>query len=471
MLLSPASQLPRFGSHYRVRVRTLSLPATARRLWAKPIRPATLSSAAGVIWASCLCLVLFFLGNPRAYGQPAIFWQHWAAVLGVVAFLLTVHTLRPPTIPWSALAFVGFGALTAFWSPDPHVTLVFAARLIALTLFAAYVASALDFRAQLAAVGGSGVIVAVTSAIEYARGNPDVIATYPWRGMLLEGIHGNRNIMAFTLVLALWALVARVPDRWPGRTVWIVALITVIGGIYTSGSTTGLVSVVALVGAAIVLGLVTSPGLAGRLGRRVGLVATGAVGVVTAGGVAVYVSQERSLANDLALSGRLDLWKQILNVTHGRDLWFGHGWGSVWPYNWLNLPDRADLYERIVGPLGVRYVHGHNSLMDPLPEIGVVGVGLLLGGFLWVAVKAIRLLGKAKTPGHRLVGRAGLLGLIALAITGVTEPMSVILVGAFMFALIAANVVAASSESRRQASEGAESMDKESTSSGEIGGT
>ena len=57
------------------------------------------------------------------------------------------------------------------------------------------------------------------------------------------------------------------------------------------------------------------------------------------------------------------------------------------------------------------------------------------------------------------------------AITGVTEPMSVIPVGALVFALIAANVVAASSKSRPQAPDGAEPISKDPISSGETGGT
>ena len=138
-------------------MRTLSLSAAGLRNWTKPIQPAPLSSPAGRIWASVLCLNLFFLSNPRGYDQPSIYWQHWAALISVIALALTIQTLRPPAIPWWILAFVGYGALTAFWSPEPHITVVFAIRLTALILFAAYVAAALDFRAQLAGVSASGV--------------------------------------------------------------------------------------------------------------------------------------------------------------------------------------------------------------------------------------------------------------------------------------------------------------------------
>lgn len=430
-------------------MRTLSLPAGLRS-WTKPIQPAPLSSAEGRIWASALCLILFFLGHPIGLDHPFIFWQRLAAVIGVVALALTIHTLRPPTIPWSALAFVGFGALTAFWSPEPHVTLFFAARLVALTLFAAYVAAALEFRAQLAAVGASGVLVAVTSAIEFVRGDPVVsiwVDPDGWAVTTLNGIHGNRNIMALTLVLALWALVARVPEGWAARVLWCGALAAVIGGIYAAGSITGLVAIVGVTGLAIALRLAGSAVVA-RLGRRVWLLAACAAALLVVGSAATYLSWDRDFSRDMVLSGRVPLWQQILEVTDGRDLWLGHGWGTVWTYYWLRRPPRSELYDQIVRPLGIDYNHGHNALLDPLPEIGIVGVALVLAGFIWVTAKAILLHSAAVTPEHRLVARASLLGLTALALTGVTEPMSVNPVGVLLFALIAANVVAVGRNAR-----------------------
>jgi O-antigen ligase len=313
----------------------------------------------------------------------------------------------------------------------------------------------------LAAVAGAGVLVAVSSAIEFARGNPTasiVLSDLGGEVPMFQGIQGNRNIMSFTLVLALWALIARVPERWPARALWCGALAVIVGCIYASGSTTGLAAVVGLAAVAVVLRLASGNASTGRARLRVWLIAAATAGMLLAAGIGVYLSLDRSFSRDLELSGRLELWQQILHVTRGRDLWVGHGWGTVWPYYWLRPPPRADLYDRIVQPLGVDFLHGHNSLLDPLPEIGLVGVALFVAGFVWVTVRAIRLHASATDPEHRLVARASLLGLTSLAVTGVTEPMSMNPIGVLVFALIAANIVAVGPEARRHARDASESI-------------
>jgi O-antigen ligase len=80
--------------------------------------------------------------------------------------------------------------------------------------------------------------------------------------------------------------------------------------------------------------------------------------------------------------------------------------------------------------------HGHNSVIDLLAEVGIIGVALCALVFVvaWASASA-RLTAPGPTDEDRIAGRAAILGLVALLVLGVTEPLVTIPVGWFVLVI------------------------------------
>jgi hypothetical protein len=283
-----------------------------------------------------------------------------------------------------------------------------------------------------------GVIIVLASLYAHWQQLPGADVPLGTLGYM-AGVGTNRNILAYSLVPALGAVLA----MWPrARVEWFLlpVLAGVNGlGIYLAESGTGFITVLCVGAAAAILriGLLVRP----YVGRRsIWAVQLGALAVV----VAVVVLFDRiavALGRDGAtLSGRVPLWEGVLGGLDGNAV-LGLGWGAVWPHPWQSA-DPNDYATALFADLGLVYTHGHNSFMDVLPQLGWIGVGLLVWCYLDLIVRSARRM----WSGYRSRGETDLALFVLVTAVGqlafgMTEPMAVIPMGWFILVVIASLAV------------------------------
>lgn len=114
----------------------------------------------------------------------------------------------------------------------------------------------------------------------------------------------------------------------------------------------------------------------------------------------------------------------------------GLGWGAVWPHPWQTA-DPNTFTTELFTDLGTVYTHGHNSFMDVLPQLGWIGVALLVWCYLdLIARSARRMWTRFRS---RAASDSAMLVLVTAAgqlAFGATEPMAVIPMGWFVLVVI-----------------------------------
>lgn len=92
----------------------------------------------------------------------------------------------------------------------------------------------------------------------------------------------------------------------------------------------------------------------------------------------ITAASER-MGGAFAETGRGYEWRKAWQVFQAAP-WFGHGWDSYSLQGFLTdaYPDGYRPYEG-----NVLFTHSHNSLLNLLAEMGIVGTALVLGGLMW----------------------------------------------------------------------------------------
>ena len=131
-------------------------------------------------------------------------------------------------------------------------------------------------------------------------------------------------------------------------------------------------------------------------------------------------------------SGRMPVWRAITEVWADSPVG-GYGWGALWPYSWFH-PEVNYTKGLIDQKAGLWYSHGHNSVLDILPQIGLVGAASLVV----VVVLAIRWVFVPVDEAEYATVRWIALGTLGFLVYGITEPMVAIPVSWFLLVVIAA---------------------------------
>jgi hypothetical protein len=116
---------------------------------------------------------------------------------------------------------------------------------------------------------------------------------------------------------------------------------------------------------------------------------------------------------DITFSGRTDIWAESLVTIRERPLQ-GYGLGGVWtdPLS----PLTVDLRDRITFDAA----HAHNSAIELLLEVGIIGLGLTTV----LLVQVVRLgIACVRQPVAAEYGRWALLTVLTLFIMGLAEPL------------------------------------------------
>lgn len=185
----------------------------------------------------------------------------------------------------------------------------------------------------------------------------------------LQGLMGNRNLLAFVALLAIIVTLAEVMDGFIGRTYATVSILAATAALLLTDSATAYVALAfVLLGASLV-----------AIGRRVKrrhrwllyasvgtLLVAGAV-VVVANNNAIFAAMNRS--SDM--SGRGTIWHAVIELGSSSPI-LGLGWVSYWA-PWV--PEFSQL--AVID--GVAYHQAHNAFLDAWMQTGVVGLLLLAG--------------------------------------------------------------------------------------------
>lgn len=352
--------------------------------------------------------------------------------MAVVTFAILLPRRTAWAAPWPILAAVGWLATTSLWSQDPRTTingtLLYLA--IAVLAWAAAARTNLDDLPNAAAVGLGLVILTtiVAAIVDPGTGGRWRAWSYDWFGTpSLQGLYGNRNILAYTVALLAPAALTAGRARWAQIAVRTVLLLACGAVLYKIRSGTGIIAFLALF-ALGVLAFIVRRALARTSGhRRTALLTLGAGGVAL---ITAFIPAVLSrLGKDIGtVSGRVPLWDAIIDVSRDR-LLLGNGWASVWNYHWLPAGQnsvRRAINDSLPSPLA----HGHNAALDLLPQVGLLGVALFVAIQIWVIVRLLR------APWTSTSSWAALT-IAAISIVGLTEPTWSIPLGWALLTIVA----------------------------------
>lgn len=408
---------------------------TARRLgsslltWNDSRPRASLVTVRGWWWGALIAVTFFWMSNPLVFVptyyqslEKAVFWT-------AIVLLISLPWLRLPRVPWPWLVFLGMCLASQLWTINDVNTDISNRLYIELTALAVIVAAncRLDVICWGMGVGGLSVVALSLYAlhqhlpgIEY--GGVD--------GMVFAGVGTNENILSYTLTTSLAAVLA---IGWQRRSIakaaWIALLAVHAYGLYRAGSGTGYsAALITVVAAAL---LMAWPRF-GRAGRRV-MIAAMALGstalMLVLWVVTVVLGKEIS-----TLSGRAPFWRATIEATFDRAPILGSGWGAVWEHPWdPTAPNYValDIYTRA----GYALSHGHNFFVDVIPELGFLGLSVVLLMVAY-AIREIRRCGLHAGSADPFAGRLLLLVLVSLLAAGIPEPMLVVPIGWWSLALV-----------------------------------
>lgn len=337
--------------------------------------------------------VLFFTVVVAVVGLAVWTWRHGFRAFEIVAFLIhfdgleysiisigriasvvvtlilirriVVERWRPPAVPfwnWAPIWLVfGWFAVGGMWSSSAgdwlKAFLMLYLGIVFFCVTAMLVESHKDVQRFLRAfwVGGLfGSAAGILALFLRTRS---------------EGLIGDPNFFGLVqaAMVPLTVYYYRNTSNRSERTMYMVALVVVLGGAAGAGSRSGLIGGAA----AIVMTLVTRPGIGTRKRLRIGLVAMIVAPIAfLIGFVANPANLERGFADRGA--GRLDFWTTTQEIIGDRPL-FGQGPGQTAieiPQRQLITPGVQNINEKR------KAVSSHNTWLDLFADSGLVGLTL-----------------------------------------------------------------------------------------------
>ncbi len=392
---------------------------------------ATLSTWRGHLWAIVVAIQFYELSNPLVFEPVFGLSLQRAVLVTAVAVVISIPWLRVPRVNLTVLAFFGWGLASALWSVQPGATLATVG--LYLTLAAVAVMTYANVTGSVLALGFiyGGVGVTVLSWYSFWTLLPGAFFD-TLDGYVLAGVGTNPNILAYTVTLAMCGWLALWPRGLVGVGLWLGAGVVLLYGVWVSESTSGELTAAAILATAAGQWVVSR--LRGRLWarRRRGLwyAIFGAVAIIgaTAVGFSGY--------GPGTFSDRLPFWRATLSVAADHPI-IGHGWGAVWAHPWLSAPPNP-VVDQIYAAAGLALTHGHNSFVDLVIDLGMVGVVLSAAIFVTVVRTAARP-GSSRGDGSAddvVRSRFAVLCVVSLLVFGVTEPLLVIPIGFWALILV-----------------------------------
>ncbi|NQX36799.1 O-antigen ligase [Herbiconiux sp. VKM Ac-2851] len=343
-----------------------------------------------------LAVLVFFTAFGADLWRSLLGWWGYLAVAAVLtaasAALLTRRrlwgVLRPRRLPRTFVLFALLLVLSLAWSFYPGATVLGLLAQAATTLCALFLVAALSWPQIVAAAStalnwilGLSLLFELVVAVfvrqpvlpfftDYAGQKvPD--AFYWSQGLLFEGgpvqgVVGNRNLLAFVAVLALVLILVQLAQGLRRRGPALAWVVVAVGTLALTRSATAIAALVITAGMLGVLLLARRAGPGRRTWLLAGVAAVVALAIV---GVSTFWSQILGLfGKSDDLTGRVDIWRSVSELAAQRPA-FGWGWVSYWA-PWVEPFD--GLAER----KGVVYLQAHDAWLDVYLQVGIVGLVL-----------------------------------------------------------------------------------------------
>lgn len=274
---------------------------------------------------------------------------------------------------WLLIIFLGFAALSLLWTVFLAGSLHNISILILVSLIAAYTGVRYDTRRVLELLAWFiGVMVIANFAL--AIFIPDIGRAnfHPYDGAW-RGLFRNRNYLGSFMALGNLIFLLRLATSTRHQKVQIVIscifYLFTLGLIALSRSATGLILFVVL-NFVFLLGLVWL-----KWGHRLRAKHYYILGAFLFFGLVVLFEKLNFFLGffnrDSTLTGRVDLWRYLLENWVSKRPILGHGYGAVW-YGSLKMQA-----QNAVGWLYLIHI-GDSGFMDILLNLGVVGLTILL---------------------------------------------------------------------------------------------
>lgn len=318
-------------------------------------------------------------------GATASGWEGWlrlypygavavAGLIGCTRWLAPIPWRRWPWPVWPVLGYVVWALCSAAWTVSPSTTPARALTGVGIAAFGLWFGARVRPAEQIWSVTVAACVAVVASAV--------VVAVYPdWGTMPVrangtmggewQGIFGNRNGLAPICVMGLIGLAAVValrPSLRRGAWAGAFAILHLVV-LRASGGITSLLALGLAVGTAAVVLAVWWLKRRGAPGWAVG----GGLGAVVTVAATVVVVNLDSLATkvgrDPTLTGRRWIWDDMGAFIDERP-WRGYGFWAFW--------ERPDLTAATYARLEKPYGSAHNSAVEVLLGLGVVGLVLYL---------------------------------------------------------------------------------------------
>lgn len=410
-------------------------------------------------------LVLVFAGDLFRY---TIGWVGYGSVASLIIFLAIVvfFRARPPLrlthLPSGLIAFVLWCFLSILWShyrvesaagsviqiATAFVGLTMAVTLTRFQFMRAFgaamrllVATSLLFELLAAIFAPRGIIPptylrpGVLETLLATNDIPDPLPVgYFWSrsdlfdGGPLQGIMGNRNLLAMVALLAIIVTAAQLFDGVIGRLHGIVSIALAGVTVLLTDSATVYVAL-AFVAFAVLLVV-----LGRRLRRRWRwfMYAIVGIGLTVGSYIAVAFNQQIfALMNRSSdMTGRADIWRAVFDLGSQSPV-VGIGWISYWA-PWV------DEFHDLAIVQGVPYHQAHNAFFDVWMQVGFIGIVLFIGlvftTFIrtwWIAINRpdTPMVSSRRDPGQgHLAGITAVpfFVMVALVVQGMTESRLII---------------------------------------------
>lgn len=231
----------------------------------------------------------------------------------------------------------------------------------------------------------------------------------------IQGIVGNRNLLAMVALLMVIAVGVQWASRTLGRWNALVWIAVGVGTMLKCRSMTALAAAAVVVFAVLLIRIARPLRTRQRWAMYVIVAAVGAIGTAI---VVQFNAELFGLINRSSdLSGRGDIWWAVTEIAREHPV-TGIGWISYWapwvePFRGLLVID------------GIQYLQAHNAYIDMWMQTGLVGAGCFTALVLttlirtwWLAIDREQHANATRIPP---IATFGFLVMVALAVQSLTE--------------------------------------------------
>ena len=296
------------------------------------------------------------------------------AMYSILAVLLFLHRrallaeMSHAKLMW---AIVALAFLSCLWSDIPFYTFRRCLNLTATTSLGLYIACRYTPRQLLRLLSWALILTIVGSILAVvlmpSAGIDGAETNHAWRG-----VFSQKNSLGRLMTFGILVYFFLAYDDKSRRLFYGLAALACLGLLFMAGSMTSAVAVPILFVLLYVFRLLRkhSSGLV-LLSASVALVG------FTCAAMLFFDSNDffSLLGRDSSFSGRLDIWSAVMPKIMDNP-WLGYGYSTFWLG--LDGQQSADLWSM----LHWNVPYSHNGFLDLVEELGVVGLGLFLAGFV-----------------------------------------------------------------------------------------